>query len=1205
MSKNMTRKGLAFGAGLALVASGLGAAPAQADGITGLIALEAYAGPTSVFSVVAGTNYDFQVVAKPASTIGSAGTTKFLVTDPSLKVLPVYNSLIDDGTAYDTDSVAAAAVAMDTSDVLNFLTNGDLVISGIVTTNKISTGDFIAFDAAVQDDDGNTILAADTVVEAKAVTSTTITIDASDVTRPIFVVKATDDIGDTAGVGNDVVLSGLVNDPTGIFDVGDDVVVLDAIVDGTPTTVIAAGAGPFNVGAIGAATITLDDASAADNLAQTAVATDATIALEESTSNGNNKASTVYRPTAVSGTYVVDSHVADGSAIAFAVKTSDAETRTVTIQAWVDNFDNDKIDSTEYVSAPVTVTFVKASTLEATTTLSSPNVGDELLTATIVTSPVLNGAQLDASDVIAAVFTRNGYATKLLTNTRATQDNTTAVWTTTIDLAPTGDDPGDTLSSYTLDGTETTADWGVAGDVPDKVVVGANDTDKTDGTEAANEMGNVSIAATTGVVTVTTDANHNLSNGDLIDFEDGSSGELVQITTAAGNDRPVTITGDKTFTFVLDTTATVTASSVADADLEADTTYTVVTYTTGDADQYFLDSRVTAGDYSATAYFSANGDAGAGTAKWNPISTAAAKGTLAVTAADVILTTVGSASVQSIRENDATNDSVVDLLLKAGTTSATVIATVVDADGDAVGSGRSVSVTPSGATAGAGIKVAGSATLATILTTDANGQVEIVVTSLAGTNGQAVDITVVAEGAAATTSILEVAWATAALQMSDLAVSGSKLNVDQGDANKEVRYVAEGASYAMNLLVTDQWYTVADSATYRLKVTGAGVTAGFVTLVDGKATVTVTDAGVSTSFDSTLTLQKKSAAGVWGDTTSVAIVNTKTDDNPGVLLGADGSTLYGQDGSETADLSDAVAAKALVERDTRSSFVSQPVYTNSVVVTGKIVDAGTKAALGGAVVTVSGPSNILFVNGSVESRGSITFLASEADGEFDVTLYSTTAQTNSVITVTSMGVSKTTKVSFTGIGIGEGTVLTVTTPAAVKPASTFQVGAKLADAYGNGVASATVKVTYTGAGIVFGTLPTTTDANGEIAFSVLLGSNDTGTVSVTVSYDQNADLDYLDAKDLVVTSTTEITASGVVASAAKVNAGSFKGYVALYAKGYKGQRMSAKVGKDWVVVASLASNFERVVEFTGAGVDVAVRIYIDRVLLDTINLTTK
>ena len=75
-----------------------------------------------------------------------------------------------------------------------------------------------------------------------------------------------------------------------------------------------------------------------------------------------------------------------------------------------------------------------------------------------------------------------------------------------------------------------------------------------------------------------------------------------------------------------------------------------------------------------------------------------------------------------------------------------------------------------------------------------------------------------------------------------------------------------------------------------------------------------------------------------------------------------------------------------------------------------------------------------------------------------------------------------------------------------------------------------------------------------------------------------------------------------------MNAGSFKGYVAVYAKGYEGHRLSAKVGKDWVIVPSIpaaTNDLYRHVEFTGAGVDVAVRIYIDRVLVDTINLTTK
>lgn len=73
----------------------------------------------------------------------------------------------------------------------------------------------------------------------------------------------------------------------------------------------------------------------------------------------------------------------------------------------------------------------------------------------------------------------------------------------------------------------------------------------------------------------------------------------------------------------------------------------------------------------------------------------------------------------------------------------------------------------------------------------------------------------------------------------------------------------------------------------------------------------------------------------------------------------------------------------------------------------------------------------------------------------------------------------------------------------------------------------------------------------------------------------------------------------------KLNAGSFKGYVALYAKGYKGHRLSAKVGKDWVIVPSLDSDFERIVEFTGAGFDINVRMFIDRELSHTKQIRTK
>ncbi|WP_415274238.1 fibronectin type III domain-containing protein [Aquiluna sp. Uisw_065] len=84
-----------------------------------------------------------------------------------------------------------------------------------------------------------------------------------------------------------------------------------------------------------------------------------------------------------------------------------------------------------------------------------------------------------------------------------------------------------------------------------------------------------------------------------------------------------------------------------------------------------------------------------------------------------------------------------------------------------------------------------------------------------------------------------------------------------------------------------------------------------------------------------------------------------------------------------------------------------------------------------------------------------------------------------------------------------------------------------------------------------------------------------------------------------------VTGTPSTSAGAKVNAGSFKGYIALYAKGHKGKRFSAKVGKDWVIVPALKSDFVRIVEYTGVGYKIAVRVYIDRKLLSTIPILTK
>ena len=53
------------------------------------------------------------------------------------------------------------------------------------------------------------------------------------------------------------------------------------------------------------------------------------------------------------------------------------------------------------------------------------------------------------------------------------------------------------------------------------------------------------------------------------------------------------------------------------------------------------------------------------------------------------------------------------------------------------------------------------------------------------------------------------------------------------------------------------------------------------------------------------------------------------------------------------------------------------------------------------------------------------------------------------------------------------------------------------------------------------------------------------------------------------------------------------------------QKMSAIVAGKWIVVASLASDFERVVRYTGAGYDIVTTIYIDGVMVETFNVTTK
>jgi hypothetical protein len=90
----------------------------------------------------------------------------------------------------------------------------------------------------------------------------------------------------------------------------------------------------------------------------------------------------------------------------------------------------------------------------------------------------------------------------------------------------------------------------------------------------------------------------------------------------------------------------------------------------------------------------------------------------------------------------------------------------------------------------------------------------------------------------------------------------------------------------------------------------------------------------------------------------------------------------------------------------------------------------------------------------------------------------------------------------------------------------------------------------------------------------------------------------------------DVTADGSTTSSPvierKVNAGVFKNFVAIYAKGYKGQQLTAKVAGRWLKVDSLSSNFVRVLRKTIYVIyPIKVEIHIDGKLEKKLNLITK
>ena len=427
----------------------------------------------------------------------------------------------------------------------------------------------------------------------------------------------------------------------------------------------------------------------------------------------------------------------------------------------------------------------------------------------------------------------------------------------------------------------------------------------------------------------------------------------------------------------------------------------------------------------------------------------------------------------------------------------------------------------------------------------------------------------------------------------------------------------KGSSFSTSYTLVDQ-FGQTPVGTFRLVMSENSADAnfsGYQTVSSGKATFSVVDNSTAAGiYNLVATVQKQATDLSWGAIGAGLSVTTAVN----VLAAAQSAA------SITASASDdGVAAAIALELD--DTYVGDKTVLQQSVVFPTLADVTTVtftvkgangAALVGAPITVAADKAVqlaadtdnLFALGSISGT-------TDAAGQFAVKVYSNFAGTVN-LTATSGSASKAQALKFKTAVDNAGYAVSVSAPATVSAGQTFKATIKVTDKYGNPVITDTaatgfidgtnvnapsLTVVYDGPGLIVGSLPTKTGADGTASFSVLLGSADSGEITITATYDSNT----TDITNATVSASAKVNTPAPAAANTKVNAGSFKGFVAVYAKGHLGKRLSAKVGNDWVVVPALASNFVRVVEFTGAGYTIAVRIYIDRVLVNTINVTTK
>jgi hypothetical protein len=305
---------------------------------------------------------------------------------------------------------------------------------------------------------------------------------------------------------------------------------------------------------------------------------------------------------------------------------------------------------------------------------------------------------------------------------------------------------------------------------------------------------------------------------------------------------------------------------------------------------------------------------------------------------------------------------------------------------------------------------------------------------------------------------------------------------------------------------------------------------------------------------------------------------------------------------------------------TGKTSAAAPGPTGGTTYSGTVVDANG-AGIPGAVVTIAA-DGFQFKSGDLFSKDSVT-LASTTAGTFSVTFWTHIASATGVdITVTSGDKVETTTVKSV-VPTGNASTSTKNLsfswniPATLVMNTTYAITAKVTDKWGNGISGANVDFNGYGAA-QFNGLATTersTNRNGEVTVFLrslkdvdgpsAIGAELVGIGGATTAFINTEGLAavYTDAATTewdeskwtsVLEADVNFLATAPAASAdAKVNAGSFNGYVAVYAKGYKGQTLSWKIAGQWFKT-TITEDYQVFQRTTAAvGVNVTVELYIN------------